>query len=172
MLKSDFTSLFFTTLLLIACFGVSCTSQEQEHSIPVFPSAEEGGDAGLARISWIEKMHTGGQTESNWRAIERSNREEIRAQMKAKSSLRARTNVVDTLFPGYTAEWSERGSSNQAGSVHVSTYDSVTQVLYGISAGGSLWKGDLDGAEWEVIDQVRQLGRNVLEGIRLPNGNP
>ncbi len=170
MLRSVTFSFVCIASFLIICFGVSCTSQQQ-NSIPLFPSAEEGGDAGFARIAWIEKMHTGGQAESNWRAIESANRTEIRARLEAQGNLSARTMTPDSLFPGFKGVWSERGSSNQAGSVIASTYDSVTQAIYGISAGGSLWKGDIEGVEWEVLEQVRRFGGNVLEGIRLPDGS-
>ncbi len=171
MRNSVSSSTYFLLLFLITCFGVSCTNEVQENSIPLFPSAEEGGDAGMARINWIEKMHTGGQDRSSWRAIERKNRKEIRAMLQAQRDLSARTNATDTLFPGFEGTWSERGSNNQAGSVIATTYDSVKQVLYGISAGGSLWKGDLNGSPWEVVEQVRNFGGYVLEGIRLPDGS-
>lgn len=162
-------STLFAALLLIG-FGVSC-NQETDRSIPLFPSAEEGGDEGMARINWIERMHTGGQERSNWRSVERLNRQKTRDRLRARGGLSARTLTQDSLFPGYTGTWAERGSSNQAGSVIATAYDVETRALFAISAGGSLWKGDLDGSNWEVVEQKRQLGGNVLEAIRLADGS-
>lgn len=163
-------ALALLTSLLAVGFGVSCT-QQNKAEIPLFPSAEEGGDEGMARTRWIERMHTGGQDRSNWRKIEHANRNETRARLRAMGNLVARTNTPDSLFPGYTGVWSERGSSNQAGSVISTAYDAESFSLYAISAGGSFWKGDLDGSNWEVIDQKRQLGGNVLELIRMADGS-
>ncbi|MFK8058288.1 MAG: T9SS type A sorting domain-containing protein [Saprospiraceae bacterium] len=171
MLKPGRSSSFILfASLLITCFGVSCT-QESERAIPLFPSAEEGGDEGTARTDWIERMHTGGQLGSNWRSIERANQSEIRTQLRKKGNLSARGIMPDSLFPGYKGTWAERGSSTQAGSVIATAFDAETESLFTISAGGSFWKGDLDGSSWEVIDQKRRLGGNVLEAIRLADGS-
>ncbi len=57
------------------------------------------------------------------------------------------------------AAWQERGSDNQAGRMHVArTSPDGTQLYAGSSLGG-IWRGELDGTDWEP------LGDNLYGGV-------
>lgn len=62
-------------------------------------------------------------------------------------------------------EWSEIGSDNQAGSVVATSYIPETKTIYTIGAGGSLFKGNIDGKSWEVINQDFRFRNHMLEAI-------
>ena len=158
-------------LLALAMSWSACSrpAEPEVHATAVFPAATEGDESGPARLAWRELMHTGGLEGLDWRAVERANRAELRARLRVRQSALARNAAAaDSLFPGFRGSWTERGSRNQAGSIARTAYDSLTETLYAVGAGGSLWAGDLWGDDWRVVDQSRRFGGGVLEV--LPEG--
>lgn len=69
-----------------------------------------------------------------------------------------------------TGEWIERGSDNQAGSVFKTEFDVETKEIYTISAGGSLFKGNIAGDKWQVINDRLRFDARFLEMVVLENG--
>ena len=68
-----------------------------------------------------------------------------------------------------TGDWSERGSQNQAGSLRTVDYEADENKIYGMSDGGSLFRGNLDGTGWEVLEDDIQFDREALQVV--PNGS-
>src|SRR5690606_32876948 len=67
----------------------------------------------------------------------------------------------------FEATWIERGSNNLAGNVQINDFDTVSENLYAISDGGTLWKGDLDDEDWTPLNEDIQFGSRVLKVFRL-----
>lgn len=135
------------------------------------------------REAWFELMH---QAEEgvDWRQVEIENRKE---QAKRKLTLRKEfgyeRNSTEIVADGnLKGRWLERGSNNNAGSMLTVNYLPEDDMLYGLSAGGTLWKGDRTGFYWEVVNQdfrftgdlieARYLEDNTLRIIANRNNHP
>ncbi len=128
--------------------------------------AEESADNAFNRQQWIEQMHMTAPGQ-NWRKIEYENAKE---KIKKQSPNRRSEQVVlgDSLYTGY---WSERGSKNQAGSINKVNYDRESDLIYCISAGGTIWKGPRDGTNWEVVNESFMFDVEVLELLEKADGS-
>ena len=96
--------------------------------------AERRNAAG--RRQWIQEMHRTAPG-TDWLAIERTN---------GLTRQERRNQVVRT-----DSRWTELGSRNQAGRMHVATVPVAGDSLYGGSSRGGVWKGSLDGEGWRPI---------------------
>jgi len=159
---------YFSVFVITGVLLYSCISQPISHPQPTdtivnFGNEEDEGNA-LKRELWIESMHRTAPNQ-NWREIERQN-----AFNKLKSqNLNRSSNMVVLGDSLYTGTWEERGSNNQAGSVIAVNYLQETDKIYTISAGGTLWRGQLDGDNWEVINESFVFDNRTLEFVDLPN---
>ena len=62
--------------------------------------------------------------------------------------------------------WQERGSNNLAGRVHTVDIDFNNDLIYLASSGGNIWKGTIDGENWEsltIFGPIRYQQSNKLE---------
>jgi len=108
----------------------------------------------LDKKSWLEKLH-GASVSTNWRVVEAQNTYEKYLQSKG-INVQKSNGIVNVAGGKLIGQWQERGSNNQAGSVTRTAYDTYEKKLYVLSAGGSLWKGDISGLNWEIVsDQLR-----------------
>jgi len=123
------------------------------------------------REAWFDLMHQSAD-DVNWRDIEIENRKE---QVQRKLALR-KENGYDRFSSEIVADgnlkgrWLERGSNNNAGSMLTVNYLVEDDMLYGISAGGSLWKGDRTGFNWEVINDDYRFSNDLIEARYLADG--
>ncbi len=161
--------------LLIASISVLYACSNKSVSDPGLPeptetivndAQDEDEDNALRRELWIESMHFTAPGQ-NWRDIERKN-----AFQKQQDLSPTRDNdlviVGDSL---YTGLWEEKGSRNQAGSVIAVEYLVEENMIYTISAGGTLWKGNMFGDNWEVVNESIVFDSRDLAFLDLPNGN-
>jgi hypothetical protein len=67
--------------------------------------------------------------------------------------------------------WVEKGSNNLAGRTRFADYDTVSRKVYLVSDGGNVWKGNLDGSDWEVLnDQLQFESPSMIRVIRRNGG--
>ena len=67
--------------------------------------------------------------------------------------------------------WEERGSNNLAGRVHTVDVDFENDLIYLASSGGNIWKGSINGVNWESLtDYMQILGINFLRAINTNDG--
>ena len=91
------------------------------------------------RRQWMAEMHRTAP-DQDWRAIELANG--LAAQQR-------RNELAGTK--GRTQRWTEVGSRNQAGRMHVAAVSTLGDSLYGGSSLGGVWKGSLDGQNWRPL---------------------
>lgn len=119
---------------------------------------EENEDADLRRrAEWIERIHKAAPG-TDWRSIEAQNR---RDKYLANLSAGRQKSLSDllTVIPGVlTGTWNEKGSNNLAGRTHTADYDTSNQRVYLSSDGGNIWRGRLNGNEWEVLNDQLNFG--------------
>jgi len=123
------------------------------------------------REAWFERMHQAAEG-VDWRAIEIENRKE---QAEKKHMLRKtygfKRNGSEIVADGrLKGKWLERGSNNNAGNMEIVNYLVEDDMLYGRSAGGTLWKGDRTGFNWQVINQDYRFAGDLVEARYLENG--
>jgi photosystem II stability/assembly factor-like uncharacterized protein len=124
---------------------------------------QEEGENTQERERWLESMHRAAPGD-DWKAIEYTNSLLLDQKRDQQSPSQRGGGDPEVLANGrLTGYWKERGSLNQAGSVMDTEYDLEDDLIYTISAGGSLWKGKRDGSFWEVVHQNLRFNRGLLE---------
>lgn len=132
------------------------------------PNMEERKEH-LNKKLWIETMHNSAPG-VDWRSIERSNSIEKYNLYNDGEDLQ-KSKVVNIENGTLIAEWDERGSTNQSGSILKMSYDSLNRELYAVSDGGSIWKGGIDGLSWEVLIDELRFDKRFLSVVQPNNSN-
>ncbi len=154
-------------LLIVTMLSIGCNKNQTPTEMPqpfeTFVKADmEDYHHKTARNAWFELLHTAAPG-VDWKEVERQNMMKTfaeRQQIKQEVQLRnGEVSIADGKIEG---TWKERGSNNQAGSVSATVFDNTTDILYCVSAGGTLWKGGIDGLSWEPINQDVQFDDRFL----------
>ncbi len=98
------------------------------------------------RKAWFSERHRA-PPRVDYKQVERING--LMQTEKRNQLALAPATAMDTDAP--IPEWAERGSSNQAGRMHVATHSSNQTLLYAGSAMGGIWIGEMDGSDWTPI---------------------
>ncbi len=133
-------------LLLIACH--QAPTQFPKPTETTIKTNMEEAENKNKKQQWFEDLHRTAPG-VNWRTIEYTTSFE-RHQLRSQNQFtRNQETYANGLLIG---AWNERGSSNQAGSILATSYDSELNALFVISAGGNLFRGDLAG-NWTIVNQ-------------------
>jgi len=131
------------------------------------------------RKEYIEQMHKTAPGD-DWHQIDAATRQE---KWQAKSILRQALKNDDTFeqeapttvrFSNreIEGEWYERGSNNLSGRILTAQADFDNDLLYCASSGGNIWRGTLDGENWESLTDYFQIkGITMLRFIPTLSGN-
>lgn len=157
--------------LFLALLVSNCQSPEKNFPQPtdgtqLHQGEDDEGNAN-AREAWFELMHRHAPATS-WQQLEYQNA--MTHHLKKQQSATTRSDEEILANGALTGRWIEKGNTNQAGSVYETVYDAETDKIYTVSAGGTLWRGDRTGSNWEVVNQDFQFSRWLLEMIALPDG--
>ncbi len=134
---------------------------------------EENPEYKRRRDAWLESLH---RTEPglNWRAIDRENRQAIRAlrsQPSGRGTGRAMQGAADTIPGVISGTWMERGSQNLSGRMVHADVDLERGLIYAASGGGNIWRGGLDATGWRSLnDTLRMPGASMLRVVPRPGG--
>ncbi len=127
-------------------------------------SPTESSENGQLRAQWLELMHRSAP-DVDWQMVEHRNQVNRAKTFANTITLRSsceKVSLADDRIKGF---WKERGSVNQAGSVIDTEYDPIEDQIWLISAGGSLWRGNIDGNNWKVINQSYRFSDGLLKFI-------
>ena len=108
------------------------------------------------RKAAYQRMHRA-PPEIDWKQVERENGL-LRQRRRNRLSL-----APPDAHP--SASWVERGSDNQAGRMHVARISPDGTHLYAGSSLGGVWRGALDGTDWEPLGDNLYGGAHWLEVI-------
>lgn len=173
-MKNYYTSILTAILMATATFYFFPRNKKHypKPTNTIVHQNGEDGDNQIKREAWLEQMHNAAPN-TNWRAIERATamqRNDARVRANQEVSIR-NGGVSETVANGkLTGTWQERGSLNQAGSVINTEYDAVADLIWTVSAGGTLFRGERDGSYWEVINQNLRFSEGLLKFIPIENG--
>ena len=116
-----------------------------------------------SRKEWMENMHRS-HPDDNWRLIDKQNRKintdkvlSIRQQISRNTNEEEPNNFKVRLSRNVQGEWFERGSNNLAGRIRTADIDFDNQMIYCASSGGNVWKGTLQGQNWESLNDYMQI---------------
>jgi len=138
-------------LAVVAAAFCACAQRPvpTHHVPPVDPTRVVLGDQSykLERKSFVRERHWA-EPGVDTKAIERRNgHDQI-----------AKRNALAALWAGAGSRWTERGSDNQAGRMHVAVPGPAGNTLYAGSSLGGIWQGGLGGTNWTP------LGDNLAGG--------
>lgn len=78
-----------------------------------------------------------------------------------------RAKGVETFANGaIMGEWFERGPTNEAGDLREVDYDPQNDSLYVMTTAGSIFKGNVDGKKWRLINDQIKFNTDVLNQVK------
>ena len=116
------------------------------------------------RKDWIENMHKS-HPDDNWKEIDRQTRKINTDKILSLRKQLINTNNKEGLSNNYKVrlsrniegEWFERGSNNLAGRIRTADIDFNNGIIYCASSGGNIWKGSLNGENWQSLNDYMQI---------------
>ncbi len=150
----------------------------KEKRQPLPAEIQENEEMKQRRKEWWEKKHSAAEG-VDWKAMDEQTRKEraekrnqYRKELYKKGQLKSNEKILETLGNGsLTGEWRERGSTNIAGRMHTCDIDFETNTVYAGSSGGVLWKGTLDGDDWQPLNDYMSNEIIFVRHLELQNGN-
>jgi MYXO-CTERM domain-containing protein len=126
----------------------------------ILGTAAEGANKS-ARKAWFRELQKA-PPGVDVHAVERTN---------GLAQIEKRNALAGAPPPPDGESWTERGSSNQAGRMHAAAHSPDHATLYGGSAMGGVWRGDLDGTDWAPIGDNLFGGAHWLAAVSGPDGD-
>ncbi len=167
--------LFQNRLLLIGVIlflGSGCVRQKVNNTfLHKEPIGGDEAELQQRRLKYIELMHRSAPG-TNWREIEIANRKNLLDLKEQKIIERSNhMRMTQESFAGglVTGSWKERGSRNIAGNVQYMDYAPTTNEIYLVSNGGTLWKGNAEQGNWQVLNQNKQFNPEIIK-LTVNNG--
>jgi hypothetical protein len=116
------------------------------------------------RKEYIKQMHRS-HPDTDWQALDHQTRQEksekvrqeLEARLKNGKLNRSGLNRVSTANRNVSGEWNERGSNNLAGRIRTAEVDFENGLIYCASSGGNIWRGSIDGENWESMNDYMQV---------------
>lgn len=164
--------LTIATMFYLVFFAKS--AEKTPEPVAINERQNEEGSYKEDRNAFFEMMHAAAPG-TNWRKMD----EELRLQLAQERALLYNNSGIrggewDTLAAGnVVGKWNEVGSFNTAGRMRATEVDFTTNTVYTFSQGGNLWKGDLEGENWAVINDnfniqsahfLRKIGDLLIVG--------
>ncbi len=166
---------FLTFIFCGTIFLIFSNQSHEQFPVPtngdtVVKEGGEDGDNQKKREAWFELMHQAAPG-TNWRTLEYQTQMQRHLNRNENRNQASNRDNEEILADGnLIGEWKERGSRDQSGSVFVTEFDPLTEEIYLISAGGTLWKGTLQGTNWQAVNQDFQFGNELLRFIPTDAG--
>ncbi len=109
----------------------------------------------------------------DWRKIDDSTRRQkhlinTRLREQYYKSHNGASSPNRTIFSEreITGTWVEKGSNNLAGRIHTAEIDVESGFIYCGSSGGNIWKGTLNGDNWQSLNDYFKIpGMTLLRWV-------
>ena len=130
------------------------------------------------RKDWIENMHKAAP-DVDWRQIDKVNRKNNTDRIRILRESLLKENQITEISDNFEVivsrniegTWIERGSNNLAGRIRTADIDFSENMIYCVSSGGNIWRGTIEGENWQSLNDYMQiLGVTFLRIIDTDNG--
>ncbi|MBS1614906.1 MAG: T9SS type A sorting domain-containing protein [Bacteroidetes bacterium] len=155
------TLLFFCAGAALFTLGKLVFSQIENHSRIPGGAEEEGEEEGSKQAlinAYLNLSHRAAPG-TDWRKIELQNAEDNEAYRLGNIAQKMAGSFAGGLVNG---TWYERGNTNTAGRMSSFAYNAGSNVLYGLSDAGTLWKTSPPLGTWTLLNDGFQLASKVL----------
>jgi len=146
--------LFFTLLISL----ISCFQQKSDTAITKPESVilkEEDNPQDTFKQAYLRERYFAAPG-VNVDSIREENWKRFYAAKQARRTSASRSGAESFANGLLTATWHERGSINEAGDMRAIDFFPATEDFYAISTVGHLWKGNLNGNTWTLLnDDIR-----------------
>ncbi|MBT6870304.1 MAG: hypothetical protein HOA66_02490, partial [Candidatus Marinimicrobia bacterium] len=152
--------------LLASYFNVEQNAAENRRPVPTefVEKKLRRKDFKNDRKEYIKQMHRS-HPETDWQEMDRHTRQEksekVRHELESRLQNgelnRSELNRVSTANRNITGEWNERGSNNLAGRIRTAEIDFENGLIYCASSGGNIWRGSIEGENWESMNDYMQV---------------
>ena len=126
---------------------------------------EDESEEQQRRLAWIEQIHKAAPG-TDWREMDRKTRWKKYQNSNYLGKSGGAVSIAGGLLEGV---WTEKGSGNLAGRTHTADYDTSNGKIYLGSDGGNIWRGSINGSNWEVLND--QLKFESIELVRVIHRN-
>ena len=164
-LNTVFALLVLASLVLNGCNNPKTNSTAVDSKLgdrALMPKTSSSPKAKQTRKDWYELIHGGDAVD--WRSIEHQNLIDKRKAL-SESQLNKELGFVEIADGKLIGRWQELGPTNLAGDIRRVTYSEKEDRLYAISAGRTLWKGKIDGSQWEVVNDNERFDYDILKVV-------
>ena len=114
--------------------------------------------------------------DDDWKKIDAATRfKKVDKIKKNRSQLLKNKRSIDNYTEFFTRDfsgtWHERGSNNLSGRIRTADIDWDNNIIYCASSGGNIWKGTIEGENWESLtDYMQILGITFIKIINTELG--
>jgi len=166
--NSKYDILFLS--LFIATIGYSIYNQPavlKDRPVPVefADKKKKKKEFKKNRKEFFEYIHQAAP-DIDWRKMDRITREDRIERIKLIRSQdgfdRNNLNRVTVSSRNLDGEWFERGSNNLAGRIRTADIDFQNGLIYCMSSGGNIWRGNLEGSDWQSLNDYHQISGVIL----------
>ena len=165
-------SVLFIVICIALVAGCSKVETNVHYPKPTEKTAIHAGgedeESADARKEWIELMH-GGES-APWRTIEAENQMEQYLRRPQTNNHLKRQSDEWVAGGNILGKWIERGSNNNAGNIMVVDFDPETEMVYAVGGDGPMFKGDLSGLGWQLVNDKLRFSTNLLKILSLADG--
>lgn len=133
----------------------------------VYDRMENESEFESKKEAWLELIHQSAPG-VDWKAVNQSNFEALMMERSLVKQNRAVESFADGNIEG---EWVERGSKNQAGNLRVVDFEKESELIYGISDNGSVWRSNITGTNWTVLNDGEVFNKRVIKVVETSPGN-
>lgn len=126
----------------------------------------ESEDSEKDREAFFKLMHNAAPG-TNWQKMDADVRYQKMKERAARAQMKLEDTELDTIGGGaVVGQWNELGSFNTSGRIWATEVDYATDNIYAFTDGGNLWKGDLNGTNWSILnDNFKLTGVHMMRKI-------
>ncbi len=165
---------YLTSVILLVFFSLTLFSQENE--IHLKKEIKEKNQFRQLRDLWQKELRRTSEdinpfvleNEARLSRFEMRNTK-ISEDIKIGKFDESLLNSVYVANGRLKGDWFEKGSLNQSGRIHTADFDKETDIVYLGSSGGNVWKGKIDGTNWQCLNNSLQF--NNIVNIRYIKEN-
>ena len=167
MIKKKNVAIFFALLATVVLTKIGYNQLSNSEFEKGRPSEiSENETEKTKRKEWENNMHRSAPG-TDWRAIEEANRYTNQQLFRSYGKVAQQ----EILANGHlTGEWREKGCTSNTGRILNADYDASSGMVYCASDGGNIWKGNMNGTGWTVLNDKNRIGTQFLNIIPIPGG--